>query len=695
VNLQRKWLKVAGGIVIGGSVIGAVLLGGNEGEYAVAVEEKEQQQEVFKEQSASVNVQPEVKTIVEQVNLYRQTSISPSDPREKKEFNIQFHTSEPLGIHITQPTTIEVLIEGQEIKGKGQLMLHDGDNLKKLMSVPVGKKTRIKVPKSGQIFLDVGEIQYSLADNVPFAFQVAIELEEESYQWTPTYDQRAQKITEETYTNQAEFLQAIQDCQDAGMLMMSENVRLYMPNNYYLPKVFDPEAVLEKHEETIAYFNQYAGLDEQDPEPMHQPRKNFVLVSARREQAGFMSAGNQMLDTHPKDSKQYFEPRWGMYHEYGHLYEQPWSHVEIWNNFFAKEMAERTFGFTFIWEDDRLGYESKVLKPLYESYMANEQVEEAFGYQIGLYFFVTLEELLGEDFAAQMARYWRENPHSPKKIDYVAYAVADQYGINLLPYLEVYGLACTDDQIRAEVIDKSKQTLFYVPKHPEFEVYAKQSAPPTVKVVYEGENTVIEGIANPGSQVVLQVDGQSKQVQADTTGHFEWTLVEPLTLESHVTLTATEVGKAPSKAVPVQVTTRLAENKIHLQGYMSNTRTIIGFDPVQRQIEVKTLLTYPANYQASGEYFAIAHYGADGELIQSVSVKASDSAQVIESVLDGQSFEFGDFIRVKHQEPYRTLITGKVEQAPDLSIQETGCKNIKLSQAKFVIQKEGLVYEQE
>jgi hypothetical protein len=34
-----------------------------------------------------------------------------------------------------------------------------------------------------------------------------------------------------------------------------------------------------------------------------------------------MSAGGEMLDTHPSNSKNYFIPDWGMYHEYGHTYE--------------------------------------------------------------------------------------------------------------------------------------------------------------------------------------------------------------------------------------------------------------------------------------------------------------------------------------------------------------------------------------
>lgn len=80
-----------------------------------------------------------------------------------------------------------------------------------------------------------------------------------------------------------------------------------------------------------------------------------------------MSAGGQMLDTLPQNIHEYFKkPKtqdvWGMYHEYGHMYEQGWGFIEYWNNMFANTLRRVDFenpNWSWIYGNEKTNYDIK------------------------------------------------------------------------------------------------------------------------------------------------------------------------------------------------------------------------------------------------------------------------------------------------------------------------------------------------
>lgn len=628
---------------------------------------------------------------VQQVKIYRDTNNKSWDQEQMKKFNINFHTSEPLGIEVLDATTVEVLITG-DIKGSAQLALHDTNNLSNIKEIPVGQKVQVAMPRKGQLFLDVNNIQSTLGGDTPYAFDVEIILEEESYIQTPTFDVRDNKLSENVILDPQTFVSEVKKAgnEDNGMLMISDNVRLYFPQSRYVPETFDPVHVLQLHEDTIEEDNRFAGLDANDPNPIHHPRKNFVLVSARNNQVGYMSAGGQMLDTHPKDTKEYFVPGWGMYHEYGHLYEQKWSFIEIWNNMFSKNMTEQTIGFTWLWQDDRAKFEAETIKPFYDRYVAGEVVEKEFGFRDGLYFFTTLEEHYGKDFVATIERHWRENDDMPLRADYVAYAMAASYDVNVIPYLGLYGLKINDPDVYNYVIDNSKESLIIVPEHPAFRGYEKLSVPATVKGIYEGTDVVLTGIANKNSKIAVQVDEEAYYTKADKEGKFELTIPGEITINTSITMTTKDPGKDMTAPTTIEVKTTLSDSKFHLQGYGDGVKLILGFNPAKKVLDVTSSGDEIHYYFENQEYFAVEFYSADGTLRANAHAVGKGNANAIEEALNGEAFEYGDYIKIRHREPGRAKLYGEVLGSPiDFS---QGSSKVDLATSYFYITPDGLEY---
>ena len=352
--------------------------------------------------AATSDVSTVAKDSEENIKIYRKTSLAPWE--EQRKFNIPFHSNEPLGIEVLKGTEIEVTITGDGIYGSASLNLHDVDNLRGVKTVKVGEPTIVTVPRKGELFLDIAGVKYkSNTSTEDFSFNVSIKLVSSDYKVTPTYDIRENKISDNTITDALEFKNTIlsSNNKEDGALLISDNVRIYIPKSKYINNDIDPDDVLRTHERTISEFNRMAGLEVNAELDINKPRESFILVSARNEQAGYMSAGGQMLDTLPQNIYEYLKNTsqdiWGMYHEYGHLYEQSWGFIEYWNNIFANnlrrlDLNNKTWAWWYGANPDK--YEDGDVSSSYEKVLTKDEK----GTIHPMYFFLSFIDNIDKNF---------------------------------------------------------------------------------------------------------------------------------------------------------------------------------------------------------------------------------------------------------------------------------------------------------
>ncbi|MPQ44086.1 carboxypeptidase regulatory-like domain-containing protein [Clostridium tarantellae] len=628
------------------------------------------------------------------INIYRKTSLSPWSSIERKKFNIAFHTLEPLGIEIMYPTDITILIKGSDIKGAGDINLHDVDNIHYISSIPVNESKKISIPRKGELFLNVAKIESTLNDSTPFSFQIILNIENDiNYIITPTFDIRNNKIFNKTITDETEFNKLLLSNDENGMLAISENVRLYFPKCKYIPKPISPSKVLALHEQTISEHNKLAGLDKNATNQLDRPRENFVLVGARNRQVGYMSAGGTMLDTHPTNSGGYFSAGWGIFHEYGHLYEQGWSHIDIWNNLYSANMSEKTTGFTWLWGNDRKGYENKNIEAFYKDYLIDGKfIERGFGFGTGLYFFISLQDFFGKKFIGDMTAYYRNNSIWLGKENYVVHAITKLYGINAIPYMEIYGYYHYDNEVVNFVIDNSNSSLIIIPNNGNFSKYSSISLPPTVKSIYAGSNKTLEGISNPKAQIKLTVNNKTYTANCNDKSKFSININEFIDENSTLKISSTEPNKTISVAKTILVKTLLSDNLFNFYGLGDYLIATIGFNVTTKTLIVKATGSGSHSYFGNSVYFSASLYDNTGKEIAKSSVTGNENAREFAKIFNEKSFEYGYYIKLTHAEPGRLSLNGNVINPPS-SNSPLKFGNINLSKVTFYIRNTGIEYK--
>ena len=480
---------------------------------------------------------------IEKVKIYRQSS----NMRKRKRCFQFLHYLEPLGIEILKETDIDIIILAKDIKGSARLFIHDVENLKLLSYIQVGIKTTINTKKlKGELFFSIQTLEYELGDNKPFDVEIVFEIDKTSYINNPIYDIRKEKISDNVINDEDLFVEKVLNGsnREHGMLMISDNVRVYMPLSKYIPKDLKPSTSLGLYEKIVKTYNELCGFDKNDEREIFKPREGFILISARRD-AGI---GSIMIDTLPENSALYFKDYWMIFFNFAHMFEAYWSVINVWTSMYSKYMANRTIGFTWLWGNDRSEYEKEYILCCYQNYFdkyINE--EKPLDIKKGLYMFIALEEVLGCDFLSKLDIYCRENnlPKNIKGMEYILLVIAKIYGINVIPYAEIYGTYIKDLSIVYEIIDNSTSTLIYIPKNCYFEKYEKASMPVTVKGVYFSSQ-VIEGISNKGSSIKFIIKNNTYYRKADNDGKFKFKIPMSLELNEKIIITSTEIGKIES-----------------------------------------------------------------------------------------------------------------------------------------------------
>ncbi|MGL5350386.1 MAG: M60 family metallopeptidase [Cetobacterium sp.] len=211
------------------------------------------------------------------------------------------------------------------------------------------------------------------------------------------------------------LLQNIKNKLDSVDERFSFSVKVKMnKSDYTLASIFDirKEKISENTLSKEA-FHEKVFLNENNEKDMHRSRKGFFLVTGREEHRGYMSAGSTMLDCAPNNILAYFgrpkkgEAVWGMYHEYGHLYEQGWGFTEYWNNMFANaktriDKNDPTWSWAY---GNKQQYEETKVVPSYSDYLTKgEQYKRI----VPMYFFLAFIDSIDNEFMQKLETFWRE-----------------------------------------------------------------------------------------------------------------------------------------------------------------------------------------------------------------------------------------------------------------------------------------------
>ena len=588
---------------------------------------------------------------IESINIYKNTSI----PRDKKGCYQFLHTLEPTGIQFTNSTKINITVEGEDISGFADIYIHNTDNIKKLQAIRVAVKRTVNISVLGELFIDIDQVKYLPNNDIKFNFTINLEMDSNSYIINPIFDIRANKISQNVINDEVAFKQKVHSFENKeyGMIMISNNVRIYMPKSKYIPMYFSPIELLELYEKVIASYNNLAGFDIKSKNKLFQPRKQFVLISARNNHLEFASAGSTMMDTAPETSKFYFTDGWGLFHEFAHLFEGWWSIAEVWTNMYSKYISERTSdGFVWLWQSiwdiDRKNFEKNNIKILYEKYLINQEFSSVkLGTKIGLYFLLTLEELLGADFTTKTEKYARENPPLKGRIEYILYSIAKNYNVNIIPYAEIYNQYIENQNLTDEIIDLSKSSPIFIPKNSAFDSHRYISTPVTIKRIYV-KNKFINGISNVNSIIKIKIKNNIYNIRTDKNGKFKFTIPTNLNinLNDSIFITSKELGKSESIPKMFYLSNGLSDNTITFMGINNIIVAKINFDIQNKQFLITSTGKKPNIAIKNIAYFTLILTNSTGDIKFRATIKSDESADNFKAAVELQNFEYNDVLEL-------------------------------------------------
>ncbi|WP_053982939.1 putative mucin/carbohydrate-binding domain-containing protein [Niameybacter massiliensis] len=622
----------------------------------------------------------EVKEIIEKVTLYKQDSAKPSD--RNYSFNNTLHSNEPLGIEVLGETTVEILVRGENVTGGATLNYHDVGHLRKGTDLKVGEPIRITIPKKGQLFLDVANLKHSQNPDTPFSIDVQVTLIEGDYKLSPTYDIRANKGFEHA-TSDSETFKALalapENAED-GSILISENTRTYIPKSKFIPKTVDPSGVLTHQEAMLKSYNELADTPD---------RAGFILMTGIEEIGGYMAASSWALVTRPKAILEYLklpnEDAWGMYHEFGHLYEQGWGYVEYWNNIYAnmltRELQNRPSNWTWLYGNNEESYETNTVVPSFEGYLK----EAKLGSIHPMYYFVSIMDHMDSEFMGKITHLYNKDKKY-KGAEYVAYFVAKEYGINIIPYLEAAGHAITNRDIIEDIILTSNETRIHVePGNIRFEGIDQISMPPTMMTGFY--NQPLRGMSNPNATIIVDIEGTEYTTTTDERGQFEFDWPVSVTNKTAIRVASIEAGKAKSfyRDVIVEDT----ENQIVFKGYKDEVFLTVDIDEANQAFHAVSSGKV-ANQFYNGQYAKIEQFNKFGERKNIISMNGGAIADKMAEALNGWTYEAGDYLKLYHPEQGRISLQGYVEN--DVNKLYANMNAINMNESYFYLTGEHVLY---
>ena len=584
-------------------------------------------------------------TSVEAITIYKNTS----RPRNKKGCIYYLHVLEPTGIEVIKRAKINISVKDKDIVGGIDLYLHNTENIRRLTRIDVNIGKTVTIQRPGEIFFYVDAVKSSvLEQDEKFNFTIYLEFEDSSsYVINPIFDFRENKISKHAILNVEDFKQKVLDQKNKeyGMVMISENSRMYMPKSKYIPKDFDPIKALNLYEATINDYNNLAGFNTESEEFLLRPREQFVLISAKNS----TEVGSSMINSLPEASYIYFKDYWDIFFQFANLFEQNWSMLEIWSNMYTIYMGNRTVGIDWLWETTRENFENENIEALYKEYLIeNKQGLINLNAKQEIYMLIAILESIGADFITSLEKYSKQNKTYLTGIEYILYYTAKIFGLNVIPYSEIYGQSMLDKSLVSNIVDMSNSTLLYIPFNNEFIKYKEVSTPVTTKLVYI-DDPVIFGLANPYATIKIKVGQKEDRAVADFMGKFRYRIYDSIKINDVVTIISKEPSKKESIPKEVNIVTRLANNSINFIGINGYLIAKIMFDTVKKELIV---MSTGQKYNLSGTSdvcFTVILKDKIGRTKLEAYIKENENAENFKAVLDGKSFEYMDNITLGYK----------------------------------------------
>ena len=584
-------------------------------------------------------------SIIESITIYKNTS----RPRAKKECIYYLHVLEPTGIEVTKNTIVKISFKEKNINGAIDLYLHNTDNIKRLTRIDVAIGKSVTIPEAGELFFQINAVKSSTLEiDEKFDFTIYLEFNDSSsYLINPIFDIRQNKISKHNILDHEIFKQQVlnDENKEHGMVMISDNSRVYMPKSKYIPQDFNPIQTLNLYEDIITSYNKLAGFNKDDLNFLFRPREQFVLISA----VNSPQTLSTMLTTLPQTSYLYFNDYWDIFFQFAELFEQNWSLLEIWTNMYAIYMGNNTVGIDWLWETTREDFENKNIEPLYDKYLIkNMQGQINLDVKQEVYMLFSMLESLGADFITKLEKYSRENKAYLYGIEYILYYVAKIFGVNAIPYSEIYGQRMLDKSLVSNIVDMSNTSLLYVPFNSTFNKYKDISSPVTTKLVYI-DDPVVVGLANPYARITIKIGDKKDIALADFTGQFRYRMLYPIAINDSITITSREPHKNESIPKTTNIVTRLANNSINFIGLNGYAIAKLMFDTVKKELIV---VSTGKKFNISGTsdiYFTLILKDKTGRIKAQAIIKENEDAKSFEDALNEKSFEYLDNITLSYK----------------------------------------------
>lgn len=606
------------------------------------------------------------------LNMHRKAGINPDSFEAMKGLNVTWDSTEPLCIEVLKPGYITIDIKGN-IKGSAYLSENDSVTSVNIGNIPLNKEIRVYIPKAGGLLLNIGSINSTIKQvNEPFNFKVDLNMGSTLYREVPTFDNRdyTSKVSNFATNNIQIFKNEIDNPanKNYGAVVIGNGIRFYVPDCWEFPSNFNPVSTIQMYENVIKIDNKLDGLDYNNSNQLYKPRTNFIYVTTYTTAdngGGWLLTGDSGIDTVPGSLGALTSPGWGVFHEIGHTFDPRWATDYMYNELYANMYTYNTqiklqgASSWMLDGENKDTYQDWALTPYYQDFYSNKKSPYAFyaGTKVGLNYFYLLQNRYPDFMAKTMHLYTSldGNPLFNSK-EFLPYAFAKIYHINILPSLNIYGEYINDSNLYKYVIDNSTTTLNLVPNNPKFNAYANRTMPPTVLYKYNKkvQSVFVYGMEEPNAKITIKA--QSKENKLYTTkcnskGKFSINLSNIIP-GAILNLTSLQDGKTISKEIIKTINTPLTNTSLNFTGtshtdvYRATyTEQLLHMYFNLLNMELKFLPTITK----SPYIYGVALYNKDGDLIKSSIVNKGENSEDLYKTLNNSNYKYGDVLAIYSQ----------------------------------------------
>lgn len=303
-------------------------------------------------------------------------------------------------------------------------------------------------------------------------------------------------------------------------------------------------------------MDEYLGLEMNPENPVHQDVPTKFFVKANRHGAGSAYYSGTHVGINSQHIHPFFEMNWGGLHEFAHGYQGSFGKGvmglgEVSNNIFGRYI--QTNKDIYFHEGDWLGNFSTKEDAFHSKRLAGKSWDEQ-GVDVRLYMICNLLDAFeGGDSYREISRWYREKLQQDVTMTntdaYVA-SIADIYNVNIIPYMEAWGLTVGED-VRQSVNSRKLPILNILGDMVQGENLSNIMASINTNEKYE---LVTSDVLNSVEATVsVQMDGvELNDIQGKELKFYDGaTLVKSVNVDANPMVVSLPVGSY-SVAAPVQ-----------------------------------------------------------------------------------------------------------------------------------------------